>query len=243
MKQPTPQDGSTHEPLEPNHPSRSQWLGWLYGECTRREHARLASHFGACGECRGRVDRWRAVMRELNAGALPKSQPARTGWLPVVKWTAAAVLVLGIGFVLGRLSRNPEREFAAWRQQLKSEWQGDFRREAARIQTGLGTSQKAAADELVNRVLDYSRKSTGQYLQEFARQYERTRQTESGLVWTRLRALEEAQTKDYSALRKDLETLAVTAEGEFWKTRRQLGGLIELAEGQGANPENPRPPQ
>jgi hypothetical protein len=240
MNKLTHQDDGTREAFDPKHPSPAQWVGWLYGECTRREHARLEAHLEACAECRGQLSRWQTVTRELNAGALPKSQPARASWLPVIKWAAAALLVLGVGFMLGWRSHNPEREFAAWRQQLKSEWQGDFRQSAAQLQTDLETSQKAAATELASRVLDYSRKAIEQYAQQFARNYETTRQTESALVWDRLQALEDQRAEDYSALRKDLETLALTAAGEFWKTRRQLGGLIELAEGKEANAATPR---
>ena len=107
----------------------------------------------------------------------------------------------------------------------------------------LKVSRKTAADELANLVLDDSRKSLEQYLRQFARGYESIRQAESGLLWTRLQALEDQRADDYSALRKDQETLAVTAEGEFWKTRRQLGGLIELAESKGGNDEYPRLPR
>lgn len=239
----TPSDDGARGPLDPVHPSPSQWLGWLYDECPRREQARLERHLEACAECRGRVNRWRAVMRDLNIGALPKSQPTLTGWMPALKWAAAALLVLGIGFGLGWLVHSPDREFAAWRRQLQAEWRADFRQAAARLQTDLEISRKTAVDELANRVLDDSRQSLEQYLRQFARGYESLRQTESGLLWTRLQALEDRRADDYSALRKDLETLAVTAQGEFWKTRRQLGGLIELAENKGGHEENPRLPR
>lgn len=231
MSKLTPND-SKDEPSNPSHrqehPSQGQWVEWLYGECGRREHAKLEVHLAQCGECRSQVERWQSVMQTLNTGVLPKPQAAWPVLSPLFKWAAAAVLVLGLGFTLGRWTSHSERQLAAMRQQLQAEWKNELRQTQAQLRNELAARQKDANTELSSQINQETQLTLEAYLKQFSREYDWSRQTELAWFIDRVQAMENQRTSDNNSIRKDLETVAVTAEGEILKTRRQLGNLVLL---------------
>ena len=93
------------EPANPRgpvtHPSREEWMGFLYGESPRR--AELDAHLKGCAVCQRDVARWRSAMTALDIDKIVV--PKRRRALPIWKWAAAAAFIiaaLGIGFGFGR---------------------------------------------------------------------------------------------------------------------------------------------
>jgi hypothetical protein len=221
-------DGESQPRVGEEHPSSSEWMEWLYGESNRKDHQRLQAHLNRCSDCRGQVQRWQAVMQQLNAGALPKSQPAWSIALPTLKWAAAAALVLGLGFTLGRWSNHSSSQFAAWEQKLQAQWRQDMRLKGEQLRADWETAQKTAGTALASQIAADSQKLTESYWRQFSREYAVTRQNDLAWLVNHVQTLENQRNNENSLLRKDLETLAVTAEGELMKTRRQIGNLMLL---------------
>src|SRR5271163_1789975 len=89
------------------HPEPATWMAFLYGELSTAQNQELEAHLGHCAACAAQVKEWRAGRSALDAWTLPARRPARTLFMPVLRWAAAAALVLGMGIVLGRqTSRN-----------------------------------------------------------------------------------------------------------------------------------------
>ena len=87
-----------------NHPTREEWMSYLYDELTAEEHSSLAAHLAVCPDCKARINDWRAAGRNLDAWQLP-ARPARVPLQrPMVRWAAAAALILGIGIGVGRFA-------------------------------------------------------------------------------------------------------------------------------------------
>jgi hypothetical protein len=111
------------------HPAPEQWMDWLYQELPSEQHRELDAHLAMCADCRQQVDAWRQTMGALDEWQVPA--PARiTARTPMLlRWAAAAAVVLGIGIGLGRLTAPPVDTAA-----LRAEWQADLRGQLAALQ-------------------------------------------------------------------------------------------------------------
>src|SRR3974390_2222803 len=87
-----------------NHPERDEWGPYLFGETTPEISLRLDAHLANCPECRLEIESWKRSLRRLDAWKLtPVTQPM-AGRVPLLRWAVATMLVLAIGFAVGRLS-------------------------------------------------------------------------------------------------------------------------------------------
>ncbi len=116
-----------------NHPHHNEWVPYLFGEAGSNEKRILSEHLSQCDECRQEVAAWQRSLGKLNAWTLPAMPRKQTVELfaPIWKWATAAllVLVLGIGFTVGRWSsvsadanRLRQQIEPQLRQQLKQEF-------------------------------------------------------------------------------------------------------------------------
>ncbi len=87
-----------------NHPKPEEFVPYLYGESTPDARRHLKAHLKACAECREQVESWRRSVNRLDAWQLPRTRTPIELFGPVLKWAAAAVLLLGLGFGFGRFS-------------------------------------------------------------------------------------------------------------------------------------------
>jgi len=90
-----------------NHPTREEWMSFIYDEMNARERATLATHLQDCAGCAAQVKQWQRATTELDSW---RFRPARrkTGsqaifTRPLLRWAAAAFILLGASFVFGRL--------------------------------------------------------------------------------------------------------------------------------------------
>lgn len=175
------------------HPNRDEWVPFIFGEASPETAHTLNAHLTQCPECRTQVESWRRALKRLDAWEIPAR--GRTGLLsqPLVAWAAAAAIVLGIGFGLGRLApASPDPKKMA--------------RLEASIQATL-TAQNNALASLEARINAAQRAESAQLATEVA---------------SLLEAKQDEDRAVYMALRKDLETVATVADEQLQDTQLKL---------------------
>src|SRR5579859_1011606 len=89
------------------HPTYEDLLAHLEGAGSTQSAQEITRHLQHCSQCSAELAGWQRTVQRLQSCEWPKPEvirPALAGFL--VKWAAAAVFVLGIGFGLGRLTSN-----------------------------------------------------------------------------------------------------------------------------------------
>jgi hypothetical protein len=87
-----------------NHPKREDWVPYLYGESKPDLRRQLKDHLEGCAECREELQNWKRSLHQLDAWKLPRTNTRLDAFMPFMKWAAAALIVLGLGFGFGRLT-------------------------------------------------------------------------------------------------------------------------------------------
>lgn len=105
-----------------NHPTREQWIDYLYKELPSAELAELKSHAASCAECDAQLASWRDVGAKLDTWemAAPRSRPV--AHRNAVKWGIAAMLLIGFGFGLARFTA-PTFDSVQLEKTLRAEFQ------------------------------------------------------------------------------------------------------------------------
>ena len=201
-----------------NHPSREVWMSYLYDELSTPERTEAAAHLADCPECQNQVAGWRATVSALDSWKLPRHRKKPVLFFqPLVQWAAAAVIVLSVGFGVGRISApaaDVEQIRAtlepALRQQLQTELLQTVRTELA----------QASAD-----TFDTSRAETQRLLAGFATQLGQERGDDLQTIRAALTALQQERLAD----RRDLETVAVLTGAGLRQTQQQLFQLADYS--------------
>ncbi len=108
-----------------NHPKREDWVPYLYGEAKPGLRRQLKEHLEGCPECRDELQNWRRSLHQLDAWKLPHTYLRLDAFMPFMKWAAAALLVLGLGFGFGRLTAR-QTDLAKLRAQVEPEIRREF---------------------------------------------------------------------------------------------------------------------
>jgi hypothetical protein len=204
------------------HPKPEEWIPYFYDECSPEEAASMKAHLEECAECSSKLEKWRTVGDDLKKWKpnSPRVEPGRTlaGW----KWAAAAALLISVGFGLGRGTSRREMNLAV--------------EKAVEARCEL-VQAKAAPNNLSNMVsglvlAELEKQEPVRIKQQFEREKEITSQFAGLLQRTReedqkevLAMISEISTKgstEYISLRKDLETLAATADEEIRFSKQRL---------------------
>jgi anti-sigma factor RsiW len=96
------------------HPTREEWITYLYDEFDKETRANLTAHLHVCPDCKTTLGKWRGTMAELNEWKAPtrnKSIAIETA-RPILRWAIAALIVLGFAFGFGRLSSTTSANVA-----------------------------------------------------------------------------------------------------------------------------------
>jgi outer membrane murein-binding lipoprotein Lpp len=189
-----------------NHPNAEEWMGYLYNEIAPERKREMHAHLAECGDCGKQLHQWRAGMSALDDWKTPAPRLRILAQPPVtlVKWAAAAAVVLLAGFAIGRQSSNASGEVA---------------------------ELKASVTQLTQRIDDQSavasaaREQTLRLLAEYAKLDDARRTEDRDTVELALREMDSRLLK----LRTELETVAVNTETGFRQTKEGLTTLASYA--------------
>lgn len=187
------------------HPEREEWIPYLYRETTPDVRRRLAAHLSECPACREQLQTWQHSQARLDSWKMSSVRPRPGGFAPLLKWAAAAALVLAIGFGAGRLSAKPDVNA------LRAALEPQLRQDLARL-----------AREEAERSSAQTRSETQAMLAAYASSWDGQRRNDNQLVRTALDRLE-LQTL---SLKKELDTVAVNTDAGLEQTEQQLAQLI-----------------
>ena len=197
-----------------NHPNQEEWMSYLYDELPPAQREPLTSHLNACADCQAAVRQWRGVMRELDAGELPRRARPVAPWGNQLKWGVAAMLMLGLGLGLGRSLAPAPVDVTALRRDiehsLKASLQADLRQQLLN-----GVDQRAAQ----------SAAATQRLVDKLEETVKTARESDQQSIVALLKEMEAQRLTDYTALRKDLETVALAAEEQLGYAQQQIGQL------------------
>jgi len=89
-----------------NHPTREEWMSFIYDEMNAPERATLTAHLQDCPGCAAQVKQWQTASTELDSWQFRlgrrKTSSQTIFTRPLIQWAAAAVILLGASFVFGR---------------------------------------------------------------------------------------------------------------------------------------------
>jgi hypothetical protein len=193
-----------------HHPSPETWADYLYGELPPEQLTRLEEHIRACPDCQRQLSGWRQTQSALDAWELPRrARPARA-FTSSIRWAAAAVLALGLGWLGGRLSAPPLPDARQLRAQLEPALKQELREE---FQTQWVAALQAAEER------------SGERLVELVQAWTIAREQDQQTTLALLQKADRQRRADYAALRHDLETVAVVAQDAIGTTQHQLTQL------------------
>jgi anti-sigma factor RsiW len=108
-----------------NHPKPEDWVQYLYGELKPDLRRQLNEHLQGCHECDEELQNWKRSLHRLDAWKLPRTRARLDAVTPFLKWAAAALLVLGLGFGFGRLTAR-QADLAKVRAQVEPGLRREF---------------------------------------------------------------------------------------------------------------------
>lgn len=115
-------------------------MDYLYNEAPAAERAKLSAHMAACPECRERVHGWQKTMDTLDTWQPAVKQAPAYSWMPAVRWAAAAVVMVGLGFALSRVTA-PQVNVAAMQTQIRSEVAAEMKQQMAQAMKEFAVTQ------------------------------------------------------------------------------------------------------
>ena len=196
-----------------NHPERGNWVPFLYGEVKPDVRQQLKAHLEVCAECRKEVELWQLSLGRLDTWKLPRPWKPAELFLPILKWAAAAMLVLGLGFSVGRISAVGSGG-AADRAALKLQLKQELRAELAQLACDEVSRATAAT-------LSAARSEANKLLATYTTSLETQRDADNQVIRT---ALERLQMQNLS-LKKELDTVALNTDAGLQQTEQQLAQL------------------
>lgn len=176
-----------------NHPKPEEWVPYLYGEAKPDVRRSLKAHLKGCPECRDEVEHWKRSVDRLDAWKLPRASTPIELFAPLARWAAAAALVLGLGFALGRLG-NREAVAEQVRAGLEPQLRAELRQEMAQM-----------VRQEIERNSSLVLQASGDQTEKLLAAYNNLNETRRAADLERL----------YVALKKQLDTVAINTEEGF----------------------------
>jgi anti-sigma factor RsiW len=195
------------------HPDASQWMAFLYKELSPNEKRELETHLQTCPNCAAQVSTWRTSMKSLDTWKIRrKRQSEATNFVPMLKWAAAALLALSVGFALGRRGTASGEELAALKASVAELKQVAEKRPDA--DTNIVAQATLAANQEMARLLT-----------EYSRSQGEQREEDQQRINLALITLGDRVTR----LDSDIQTVASDTEAGFEQTHENLTRVASLS--------------
>jgi hypothetical protein len=244
------------------HPTDAEWMSYLYSELPRADRTALRTHLRDCPDCQLRVRSWEGAKASLSDWKLPKREPEvlPVDFAPALKWALAALLVLGLGYGIGRLSA-PRPSLAALQaaiepglrqalatevkaqlqKEFQADWQAALSDRPAAMQTDRARLIRAGLEQSAAKAVAASTAEAAHLLQDFGETYAANRRQDREALLTLWDRAEQKHQAEHVSLRRAVETVAVVADHKFERTDSQLGQLASFAQAQFISDQADRP--
>jgi hypothetical protein len=210
-----------------NHPSQEQWMDYLYGEMKSPEKKALETHVKGCGPCREKQKEFAGTMESLDAWRVevPEKVSLHRGvgrFQPVLKWAAAAALLVTTGFAAARFSQ-PEIDVSAITAQVAEQVQSP-------LEQRMEQEVAARAQEIALRAQSEAMLAMRREMEEMAAQLASLRDEDRKRMNQALKAFETQWLAEYRKMREDLERVALFSDESFRKAQQQLVQLASFSQ-------------
>ncbi len=202
-----------------SHPSREEWVAFLYGESDPESDKSLTAHLQVCRQCQESIATWRGVMAELDAWQLPRRPThARQRWR-IVRAAAAAILLIALGVTLGRFTAPRAPDGEALRTSLEASL-------TSSLEPAIRQRLRRDFDELAVQLAWALNAATDLRLAEFLWLFDAARAEDRQVFGVVLEGLESQRLSDQVQLRNDLVQLAALTGDELLRTKQDVVRLI-----------------
>jgi hypothetical protein len=251
MQKPVQADG--REPGALNHPQPAEWMSYVYGELPRASRTRFQDHLRRCADCRLQVEGWEQAQQSLKAWRLaPRVSKVRLALAqPILKWALAALVVLGLGYGIGRMSmastdtaairaaiEQPLREtlLAQMQAELASRFQADWHAALSgdpdAVDTEFRRQLRAGLDEWAMKTTAAAVSHDETLFNKFLTLYRANQQQDQQRMLTLVNDVDQKHQAEQRRLRQALETVAVVAADQLHRTQTELGQLASYTQAQ-----------
>jgi hypothetical protein len=198
------------------HPDPEEWVAYLYEEIDPNTRCQLKAHLAECQACRLQLDHWQCVRQRLDSWKRPGPRPRGARFLSfpaLARWAAAAALMIGFGFLVGRSSILSGEQVAALREELRGEVAQMVEAQMRETNQAWLAAAEAQTRSAIGELMDF---------------YQVERLADHQAIATALSRLDAARTADFLSIRTDLETVALNSDLGLRQTRQQLVRLADL---------------
>jgi len=235
-------------------------MEYLYGEMQSAEKKSLEAHVKGCAPCRATKSEFTDTMETLDTWqvkvpAKHSLADTRHRFQPVVKWAAAAALLVTTAFAAGHFSKPDvnalqARISAEVESNLKTQIQATLEQRLAEeikvAAEGAALQTKAKVElEIAARLNEISMRAQADAVLAAEEQIEQLsitlaalREEDRQVMMSALKTLETQWLTHFRDFREDLETVAVYSDESRRLTQRQLVKLASYAQPQAETSEN-----
>jgi len=219
------------------HPQHEEWMEYLYGEIEPDRREMLSGHLRQCPDCRRQVAAWQSAMRGLDGWKLTNgSRSARRALWGPARWAAAVLVILALGFVVGRVSSaGPDMDLLEQRlemslassleptirqnltDELNRDWLGILAASRAQLREDLQEQFRADLNEYAADTFAAAYTATNELLANLIQTLDAAQAQERYRILETLDLLEQQRLYDDALLRSDLVHLALQTDEGFQK--------------------------
>ncbi len=246
---------------EQSHPSDADWMLWLYEEADADLAESCRRHLAVCSECHAKVSAWTRSMdalthwnRNISPSVQPSAMVAKMMTQPELPTSPAAspggtsssflryliaASIVVLAFTAGR-GFGSKPDLTQLRADIKAELRGELLQEMSMSLRSELSQLKNKDPDLVPLIQTESGRIVSATLANWAQQNSQNEQ--------QLETLLTGILQNQVTLRQDLETLAIQAEAQILRTRRELLRLAmenesDSSPGRPILNENPNAPE
>jgi hypothetical protein len=189
------------------HPTREDWMSYLYDELPAAARAELHTHLDRCENCREQLRTWQHATHEMSAWKLPRRRKPVTA--PLIRWAAAAALV-ALAVMGGWRLVTLGDEVKKLRADVHNQVQRELESALAQVTDQASKSASAEAQSLIAAI---------------AEKIDEKRLADQQTTLAALQQMNAQRIADYAKLRKELETVAVFSEAGLQRAANEISSL------------------